>query len=145
MARLSSSRFSLDFLKESTTSFSNASMHENHPKIKRVDILPGLRGETIIRIAQCDPLVERKRTLPGRPRGHDEPCNSACMKGQVLPSRCRSASLSPRPATGSQRYEAGSNGGPWKPQAASPVSQASMNSASTGVGEPPCAATGVRG
>ena len=43
------------------------------------------------------------------------------MRVQVPPSRCRSDSVSPRPATGSQRSEAGINGGPWKPQSGYPV------------------------
>jgi hypothetical protein len=52
---------------------------------------------------------------------------------QIPPSRCRSDSVSPRPATGPQRSEAGINGGPWQPHAGYPVSQASMGSASKGV------------
>src|SRR5215831_14764600 len=100
---------------------------------------------TIIRKAQCDPLVERKRTLPGRPQGNDQPCNSAFMKVQVLPSKCRSDSVSPRPATDPQGSEAGINGGPWKPQSEYPVQQASRDSASEGVIEPPLAETSVRG
>src|SRR5262249_54506927 len=55
------------------------------------------------------------------------------MRVQVPPSRCRSASISPRPATGPQRSEAGINGGPWKPHSGYPVSQASMGSVSKGV------------
>ena len=35
------------------------------------------------------------------------------MKVQILPSRCRSDSIAPRPATGPQRLEAGLNGGAW--------------------------------
>jgi len=34
------------------------------------------------------------------------------MKVQILPSRCRSDSIAPRPATGPQRLEAGLNGVP---------------------------------
>ena len=55
------------------------------------------------------------------------------MKVQILPSRCRSDSIAPRPATGPQRLEAGLNGGPWQPHAGHPVSQASMGSVSKGV------------
>src|SRR2546427_5419564 len=54
------------------------------------------------------------------------------MRVQIPPSRCRSDSLSPRPATGPQRSEAGINGGPWQPHAGYPVEQASMGSASKG-------------
>ena len=54
------------------------------------------------------------------------------MRVQIPPSRCRSDSISPRPATGPQRSEAGINGGPWQPHAGYPVSQASMGSASEG-------------
>src|SRR5262249_39410873 len=59
------------------------------------------------------------------------------MRVQIPPSRCRSDSISPRPATGPQRSEAGINGGPWQPHAGYPVSQASMGSVSEGVIEPP--------
>ena len=55
------------------------------------------------------------------------------MRVQILPSRCRSDSIAPRPATGPQRLEAGLNGGAWQPQAGYPVQQASMGSASEGV------------
>jgi transposase-like protein len=48
-------------------------------------------------------------------------CNSVSMRVQAPLSRCRSNSISPRPATGSQRSEAGINGGPWKPQSGYPV------------------------
>src|SRR5205823_13059868 len=67
------------------------------------------------------------------------------MRVRIPPSRCRSDSVSPRPATGPQRSEAGINGGPWKPPSGYPVSQASMGSASKGVVEPPLAETSVRG
>ncbi len=67
------------------------------------------------------------------------------MRVQAPPSRGRSDSLSPRSATGSQRSEAGSNGGPWQPHAGYPVSQASMDSASAGVVAPPCAEPSARG
>jgi hypothetical protein len=61
-------------------------------------------------------------------------CVTQCsMRVQIPPSRCRSDSISPRPATGPQRLEAGRNGGPWQPHAGYPVSQASMGSASKGV------------
>src|SRR5216683_6130575 len=80
----------------------------------------------------CDPLVERKQKLPGRPRGN-ESCNSISMRVQAPPSRCRSDSVSPRSATGPQGAEAGINGGAWKPQSGYPVQQASMGSASEGV------------
>ena len=43
------------------------------------------------------------------------------MRVQVPPSRCRSDSISPRPATGPQRFAAGINGGPWQPHAGYPV------------------------
>ena len=43
------------------------------------------------------------------------------MRVQIPPSRCRSDSVSPRPATGPQRSEAGINGGPWQPHAGYPV------------------------
>jgi hypothetical protein len=43
------------------------------------------------------------------------------MRVQVPPSTCRSDSISPRPTTGSQRPEAGINGGPWQPHAGYPV------------------------
>src|SRR2546421_11886002 len=59
----------------------------------------------------CDPLVERKQKLPGRPRGHDKLCNLMAMRVQVPPSRCWSDSISPRSATGPQGPEAGRNGG----------------------------------
>ena len=55
------------------------------------------------------------------------------MRVQVPPSTCRSDSISPRPTTGSQRFEAGINGGTWKPQSGYPVSQASRGSASEDV------------
>src|SRR5262245_63436013 len=58
------------------------------------------------------------------------------MRVQIPPSRCRSDSISPRPATGPQRSAAGISGGPWKPQYGYPVSQASMDSVSKGVFEP---------
>ena len=54
------------------------------------------------------------------------------MKVQVLPSWCRSDSISPRPATGPQRSEAGIKSGPWQPQAGYPVEQVSMDSESEG-------------
>ena len=54
------------------------------------------------------------------------------MRVQIPPSRCRSDSISPRPATGPQRSEAGINGGPWQPQSGYPVQQASMDSVSEG-------------
>ncbi len=88
---------------------------------------------------ECDPLVERKLWLPGRPRVKDEPFNLVTqlfMRVQAPLSRCRSESVSPRSATGSQRSEAGINGGAWKPQSGYPVSQASMGSESEGVVEP---------
>src|SRR4029450_10430720 len=52
------------------------------------------------------------------------------------PFKCRSDSVSPRPATGLQGPEAGRNGGAWQPHAGYPVSQASMGSASAGGGKP---------
>jgi hypothetical protein len=58
------------------------------------------------------------------------------MRVQIPPSRCRSDSISPRPAPGAQRSEAGINGGAWQPQAGDPVSQASMGSTREGVVEP---------
>src|SRR5262249_15213447 len=59
------------------------------------------------------------------------------MRVRIPPSRCRSDSVSPRPATGPQRPEAGINGGPWQPHAGYPVSQASTGSVSEGGVEPP--------
>src|SRR5205085_8823717 len=59
------------------------------------------------------------------------------MRVRIPPSRCRSDSVSPRPATGPQRSEAGINGGPWQPHVGYPVSQASTGSVSEGVLEPP--------
>ena len=38
-------------------------------------------GTSIPRSWKCDPLVERKRWLPGRPQGQYEPCNSVCHEG----------------------------------------------------------------
>jgi hypothetical protein len=64
-------------------------------------------------VLPCDPLVERRLWPPGRPRGYDQPCNSVSMRVQAPPSRCRSESVFPRPATGPQRSEAGINGGAW--------------------------------
>jgi hypothetical protein len=84
----------------------------------------------------CDPLVERKQKLPGRPRGHEEPCNFMAMRVQVPPSRCRSDSISPRSATGPQGPEAGRNGGAWQPHFGYPVKHASLGSASQGVVQP---------
>jgi hypothetical protein len=43
------------------------------------------------------------------------------MRVEVPPSRCRSDSITPRLATGSQESEAGLNGGPWQPHAGYPV------------------------
>jgi hypothetical protein len=43
------------------------------------------------------------------------------MRVQIPPSRCKSDSIAPRPATGSQRSEAGLNGGLWKPPSGYPV------------------------
>jgi hypothetical protein len=80
----------------------------------------------------CDPLVERGLRLSGRPQSH-RLCHAVAMRVQAPPSWCRSDSISPRPATGLQRSEAGRNGGPWKPRSGYPVSQASMGSASEGV------------
>jgi hypothetical protein len=59
--------------------------------------------------------------------------NAVFHAGASPPSRYRSDSIAPRPATGSQRSEAGRNGGPWQPPAGSPVSPASLGSASDGV------------
>jgi hypothetical protein len=56
------------------------------------------------------------------------------MRVQVPPLRCGGDRISPNPATGAQRVEAGRNGGPWKPRSGYPVSQASLGSASAGVG-----------
>ena len=39
------------------------------------------RSRSIIRIAQCDPLVERRPRLPGRPRGDDDPWNAVLHEG----------------------------------------------------------------
>jgi hypothetical protein len=43
------------------------------------------------------------------------PCNSMSMRVQAPPLRCRGDSLSPNPATGSQRVAAGINGEIWEP------------------------------
>jgi hypothetical protein len=43
------------------------------------------------------------------------------MRVQAPPSKCRSDSVSPSPATGPQGAEAGINGGPWQPHAGYPV------------------------
>ena len=87
---------------------------------------------TIAFALPCDPLVERGLRLSGRPQSH-RLCHAVAMRVQAPPSWCRSDSISPRPATGLQRSEAGRNGGPWKPRSGYPVSQASMGSASEGV------------
>jgi hypothetical protein len=58
------------------------------------------------------------------------------MTVPVLPSWCRSDSLSPRPASGPQRAEAGRKSGPWSPHAGSPVEQVSLDSASAGALRP---------
>jgi len=67
------------------------------------------------------------------------------MRVRLPPSRGRSDSVSPRPATGAQRPAAGRNGGPWQPHAGDPVSQASTGSGSEGGVEPPCKRTSARG
>jgi hypothetical protein len=54
------------------------------------------------------------------------------IRVQVPSSWCKSDSVSPRPATGPQRSEAGINGGAWQPQSGYPVQQASRGSASKG-------------
>ena len=54
------------------------------------------------------------------------------IRVQVPSSRCRSDSIAPRLATGSQRSEAGRNGGAWQPRAGYPVQQASRGSVSKG-------------
>jgi hypothetical protein len=89
-------------------------------------------GRSTQRSLKCDPLVERGLRSSGRPYSQ-KLCNSVSMRVQVPPSRCRSDSISPRPATGPQRFEAGIHGGPWKPHSGYPVSQASTGSASKGV------------
>jgi hypothetical protein len=43
------------------------------------------------------------------------------MRVQAPPFRCRSESIAPRLATGSQGSEAGLNGGAWEPQSGHPV------------------------
>src|SRR5215471_5942688 len=53
---------------------------KNEKLLDKQHILLGLQDEIIIRSGRCDPLVERKRMLPGRPQGNDQPCNSAFMK-----------------------------------------------------------------
>src|SRR5262249_12548540 len=58
----------------------------------------------------CDPLVKREPWLPGKPQGASAPCNSLSMRVQVPPLTCRGDSLSPSPATGSQRVAVGING-----------------------------------
>ena len=43
------------------------------------------------------------------------PCNSISMREQAPSLRCRGDSISPNPATGSQRVAAGINGEIWEP------------------------------
>jgi len=88
---------------------------------------------TIAFALPCDPLVERGLRLSGRPQSH-RLCHAGAMRVQAPPSWCRSDSISPRPATGLQRSEAGRNGGPWKPRSGYPVSQASMGRAAQAKG-----------
>ena len=48
------------------------------------DHLSLLERRQVIKVAQelkCDPLVERELWFPGRPRGKDEPRNSAFHEG----------------------------------------------------------------
>ncbi len=79
----------------------------------------------------CDPLIERGLLSSGRSQSQ-RLCNSVSMRVQVPPSRCRSARVSPRSATGPHRPEAGRKSGAWKPQSGYPVSQVSMGSAREG-------------
>jgi len=69
---------------------------------------------------KCDPLIERGLRFSGRSQSQSFVTQFA-MRVQAPPSRCRSDSVSPRPATGPQRSEAGINGGAWKPQTRYPV------------------------
>src|SRR5262249_25472995 len=83
-------------------------------------------------------IVARHRHIhdPGiqqEPTARRTSCNSVAMRVQGPPSKCKSDSVSPRSATGSQGSEAGINGGAWQPHAGYPVEQASMGSASEGV------------
>ena len=80
----------------------------------------------------CDPLVEREPLLSGKPQGVSL-ATQLFMRVEVPPSKCRSDSVSPSPATGPQRAEAGIKGGPWQPRAGPSVEQASKGSASEGV------------
>jgi hypothetical protein len=80
----------------------------------------------------CDPLIERGLMSSGKSQSQ-RLCNSVSMRVEVPPSRCRSDSVSPRPATGPQRFEAGIKSGAWKPPSGYPVEQASMDSVSEGV------------
>ena len=70
---------------------------------------------------KCDPLVERELGSRVDREVKINLVTQLSMRVQVPPSRCRSDSVSPRPATGSQRSEAGINGGPWKPHSGYPV------------------------
>ena len=64
------------------------------------------------------------------------PYNSISMRVQVPPLRCRGESLSPNPATGPQRVEAGANGETLKASFGPLASQESMGSESKDVPEP---------
>jgi hypothetical protein len=87
---------------------------------------------TIAFAMPCDPLIERGLMSSGKSQSQ-RLCNSVSMRVEVPPSRCRSDSVSPRPATGPQRFEAGIKSGAWKPPSGYPVEQASMDSVSEGV------------
>jgi hypothetical protein len=87
----------------------------------REDVRLGGGGQCKIPfILPCDPLIERGVISSGRSQSQ-RLCNSVSMRVQIPPSRCRSESISPSPATGPQRSEAGINGGAWKPQCGYPV------------------------
>ena len=83
-------------------------------------IVGALSGLIVLLFAQCDPLVERGR-CPRVDRKAQGFVTQFPMRVQVPPFRCRSDSISPRPATGPQGTEAGRNGGPWKPSSGYPV------------------------
>jgi len=57
--------------------------------------------------------VDRKRSHLLGQIARYQSCNSVSMRVEAPPSKCRSDSVSPRSATGSQGSEAGINGGTW--------------------------------
>lgn len=65
---------------------------------------------TMPQTISCDPLVERKPWLPGRPQDAAAPCHSLFMRVEDPSLTCRGDSVSPNPALGSQQVAAGRNG-----------------------------------